>query len=233
MPFAAKTIFKAIFVCVWLFSFFGVAARAQTEVETVGRAGDDSTAVGLASGFVLPVARNIEIFGLGAYVRGDARTKIALADVRFKVNKYLTVAPGYFGLFLPKTRGRRDYDHRVRLAATLNFRLGKLTISDRNLVERRFRASNDSTRYRNRLELQYPLKINRARFISYGNVEPFYDFNAGKITRAHFQLGVRKRFGKHFSGDAFYLHQSARGGADTNAFAFGVIAQLPKLLGKK
>lgn len=221
--------FSTSLVAAVLLCLSALATKAQVETP----AGADTEQWALAPGVIVPLTERVEVFALGAYIRGKQTTTFASVDVRFKVNKFLTITPGYFGLFVPKVRGRRDYDNRARLAATLNFSLRDLKISDRNLVERRFRTSRDSTRYRNQLRLEHPVALGRAKFNVYAYTEPVYDFSEKQWTRNFAALGVNKTFAGRYTADVFYFGQFARGSRTVDALIFGLTVRLPQLFGDK
>lgn len=207
---------------------FVSGAAAQPE-----SAGEDTQQAAVASGVTVPLTEKVEVFALGAYIRGERATTFAQIDVRFKVNKFLTITPGYFGLFIPKVNGRRDYDNRARIAATLNFTARKLQISTRNLVERRFRTSEDSTRYRNQIQLKHPVKLGKAKFDVFGYTEPFYDFDQKQLTRNHAALGAGKTFAERYTTEVYYFGQNIRERKTIHALVFSFNVRLPQLFKKK
>ena len=203
--------------------FYGQEAEGGTPSSS------DTNFAGAGIGFVLPASKRVEVFGYGVNLQGSQALTVALVDVRVKVKKYLTITPGYLTLIQPKVNGVRDYDRRLRIAATLDLKFGDLQVSNRNLLERRFRRSGNSTRYRNRFELQYQVKIGAAKFNAYTGVEPIYDFQAKQITATQTRLGARKTFAEHYTVDAGYIRQFTRVGGDANIFFGSLIVQLPKL----
>src|SRR6266850_7557194 len=87
------------------------------------------------------------------------------AGFAFKPNKYLTVTPFYLHITTQPFRNVHLYENRLNLNASLRFPLGKFTISDRNLFERRLRhPGGDSTRYRNRLQIDHPAHLGKFKF---------------------------------------------------------------------
>ena len=58
---------------------------------------------------------------------------------------------------MPRNARRRN-ENRLSFAATYKFPFKKFTLTDRNQFERRFRNHLNSTRNRNRLQLEIPLK---------------------------------------------------------------------------
>src|ERR1044072_4676314 len=74
----------------------------------------------------------------------------------FKFGKYITVIPNYLHIGMQPFRSRRVFEHRLSLPTTIRFNVGKFTFADRNNFERRFRRPGiNSTRYRNRLQIDH------------------------------------------------------------------------------
>src|SRR6266545_320735 len=82
------------------------------------------------------------------------------AGVAFKVNRFLTITPTYLYVDQQPFAGLRISEHRAVLNVTGRFKIGELTITDRNLIEGRLRhASPDFVVYRNRLQLDHPARL--------------------------------------------------------------------------
>lgn len=226
---------ETLFVC-GLLLVLCAAARAQTEFETI-TSGESFTVVSTGTAVILPITKRAEIFAAGSFIarpKDGANAKLAVVDIRYKINKRLTVASGYFGFFPPRVGRRRIDEQRLRLSATLNFQFKKISVADQNLFERRFRpAGTDSNYYRNKIEAQRTFKIAGSEFAFYGSVEPFYDFAAKKIARTHTQFGARKKLGQRLSVDVSYLRAFVRNGGDVNAAVVGLVVRLPQLFGEK
>lgn len=124
----------------------------------------------------------------------------------FKVGQHLTLSPGYLYIATQPVAGKKGYENRPSFAATLRFSLGKLVITDRNLFERRLRRPADSTRYRNRLQLEHP--IGMAKLRAFVSDEVFYDWSAGDWVRNRFAIGVNRGLGGGASLDLYYLRQN-------------------------
>jgi hypothetical protein len=92
---------------------------------------------------------------------------------------------------------------------TLRFNVEKFRLSDRNLIERRIRRPGiNSTRYRNRLQVEHPVgpaKLGLSLFVA---DEVFYDWSLRRWSRNRFAIGGTKIFNKHFTQDFYYLRQN-------------------------
>ena len=125
-----------------------------------------------------------------------------------KVNSYLTLAPSYLHIATQPTAGRKAFENRLNFAATVQAPLGRFTITDRNLFERRLRSPADSTRYRNRIQIATPLPFKRANLIGYLSEEVFYDWSVNGWVRNRFSLGVTRKMNKYLTLDIYYLRQN-------------------------
>ena len=70
----------------------------------------------------------------------DERLGIGLS---FKLGKHLTVAPNYLYIGTQPFEGRRVFEDRLSVPATVRVPLGRFVFSDRNLIERRFRPAGN------------------------------------------------------------------------------------------
>lgn len=137
------------------------------------------------------------------------------AGFTFKVGKYLRQAPDFLSLsswFLSiSTRpaeGRKGNENRLHFNATLRYPFKKFALSDRNQFEHRIRFPQSTTRYRNRLQIDYPAKLNDGQFGLFASDEIFYDWSVDEWVRNRFTAGVSRRFNKHFTGDLYYMRQN-------------------------
>jgi Protein of unknown function (DUF2490) len=127
----------------------------------------------------------------------------------FKAGKYLTLFPAYTYIRTQPLAGNSFLENRLTFAATLKAPLGKFSISDRNQFERRYRQPQiNSTRYRNRLQLEHPFKLGSTPFTWFIGDEVFYDWSVNHWVRNRFSVGASHKFNKHFTGDLFYLRQN-------------------------
>ncbi|HZS06176.1 MAG TPA: DUF2490 domain-containing protein, partial [Blastocatellia bacterium] len=160
----------------------------------------------------IPLHRKIDLLIIGHLRIGrdvsafvDERAGAAFA---FKVNKYLTLTPGYLYRADQPVATQHNHEHRLNLAGTVSIPLGRFTLSDRNLFERRWRAPADSVRYRNRFQIERPIKLGNTEFRLFVNDEVFYDWSLHGWARNRFAVGVSKTFNEHLTGDLYYMRQN-------------------------
>lgn len=127
----------------------------------------------------------------------------------YKLNKYVTLHELYFHREARPPNGRHEVEERLTLGATLSKPLGKFTLSDRNFFERRWREPQvDAWRYRNRINLEHPFMIKKAKFTWFVSDEVFYDWSLHDWVRNRFAVGARHTFNKHFTGDLYIMRQN-------------------------
>ena len=131
------------------------------------------------------------------------------AGFNFKLNQYVTLSTSYFNREARPPHGRREREIRVTNGVTFQFPVGKFTVSDRNGLERRWRVPQvDAWRYRNRLRLEHPFKINKTKFNWFISDEVFYDWSLHDWVRNRAAIGANHTFNKHFTGELYYMRQN-------------------------
>lgn len=127
----------------------------------------------------------------------------------FKIGKYLTISPNYLHIGTQPFANIKQFENRMGLPILVRFPVGKFRISDRNLFERRLRRPGiDSTRYRNRLQVEHPIAPARYQLSLYVSNEVFYDWSVNHWVRNRAAVGVTKVFNKNLQGDLYYLRQN-------------------------
>ena len=135
----------------------------------------------------------------------DRRTGVGFT---FKVGKYVQLAPYHLNIVMRPSEGRKVNENRLILPITVRLPLGKFVISDRNQFERRLRFPVNSTRYRNRLQIEHPIKIEKTSLQLFVSEEVFYDWSFDAWVRNRFAVGVSRKFNKYFTGDVYYMRQN-------------------------
>jgi hypothetical protein len=105
--------------------------------------------------------------------------------------------------------GRRVFEDRLSLPATVRVPVGHFVFSDRNLFERRFRRPGiNSTRYRNRLQVEHPIGPPKQKLSLFVSDEVFYDWSFNAWVRNRAAVGLSKVVNKHFTLDLYYMRQN-------------------------
>jgi hypothetical protein len=161
----------------------------------------------------VPVSKHFDFLLLGTLRVGRNITRPVDERIgsgfAFKVGKYLTFTPSYLHITMQPIKLVSVYENRLSFASTFRLPLKQFTLSDRNLFERRLRhPGGDSTRYRNRLQIEHPLKIGATKVNFFASDEVFYDWSFVAWVRNRFAVGVSKTFNKHFTQEVYYLRQN-------------------------
>jgi hypothetical protein len=161
----------------------------------------------------IPLGKKVDFLIQGALRIGGNLSKAV--DERwgfgfnYKLHKYVTLNELYFHREARPPNGRHEVEERLALGATLRKPLGKFTLSNRNLFERRWRQPQiDVWRYRNRVQLEHPFTIGKEKFTWFVADEMFYDWSVNDWVRNRFAVGASHAFNKHFTGDLYYLRQN-------------------------
>ena len=163
--------------------------------------------------FTVPVEKKVDFVLQGTLRVGDNITRPV--DGRwgvgfvFKVNKYLSFNPFYFHREARPPGGKHEDEERLTLGATLRFPIGKFSLVERNWFERRWRHPQvNAWRYRNRVQLEHPFNINKAKFTGYVSDEVFYDWSLHDWVRNRFGVGASHAFNKHFTLEVYGMRQN-------------------------
>jgi hypothetical protein len=149
------------------------------------------------------------------------------AGVALKFNRYLTVTPTWLYVAQQPTAARKNAEHRLILNVTAKFSLGQLAFTDRNLIERRLRNTRaDFTMYRNRLQLDHPVKLGRLAFRAFVADEVWYDALQNSWTRNRVSAGIIKQFSPRFAAEFFYLRQNDGRARPGDAHVIGTLFRI-------
>src|SRR5689334_9020811 len=163
--------------------------------------------------FIVPVNKKVDFILTGTLRFGDNVTKAV--DERFgaafnyKLDSEITLGAWLFGREARPPNGRREHETRLTFGPTLQKGIGKFSLSDRNWFERRWRDPPvDAWRYRNRLRLEHPFQINRAKFTWFVSDEVFYDWSLHDWVRNRAAVGASHAFNKQFTLELYYMRQN-------------------------
>ena len=123
-------------------------------------------------------------------------------------HKYLTFSPYYNFYAADPTPVTTSHENRASFAVTVGIPLGRWRVSDRNTIERRFLATADTTRYRNRVQIERAVKFGGFPLHVFVWDEVFYDSGASAWTRNRAAVGAGKEISHYLSIDLYYLHQN-------------------------
>jgi len=161
----------------------------------------------------IPLSKSADLLVLGTLRFGQNVTSPAEERIgggfNCRIKKYVYLTPTYEYVRTQPGGRRKGNEHRLSFAATFRLPFEKFTVSDRNLIERRIRDPQlDSFRYRNRFQIERPLKLGGLRVLGYISDEVFYESSVKRWVRNQFAAGVSRRFSKHFVQAFYYARQN-------------------------
>jgi uncharacterized protein DUF2490 len=195
-----------LFFLLCLLCFFAAKTSAQILDRTDNQFWSDVQ-------FAVPVTKNFDFNVLGTFRLGrditHAIDERIGAGFTFRYGKYLSVSPNYLHIGMQPVERRRIWENRLSLPVQIRFNAGQFRLTDRNLIERRYRNSGlKSTRYRQRLQVDHPVGEKEWQLSLFVADEVFYDWLIDRWVRNRFSVGVTKAFNKHFQEDFYYLRQN-------------------------
>jgi len=163
--------------------------------------------------FAVPLTKTIDFNLLGGFRFGrdisrPVDERIGLGAT-FRFGKYDSVAPNYLSIGTQPVKNRRGWESRLSLPVTLRFNAGAFRLNDRNLFERRFRRPGiNSSRYRNKFQIEHSLGAKDWQLSWFAADEVFYDWAVNRWVRNRFSIGATKVFSKHYTQEFYYLRQN-------------------------
>ena len=161
----------------------------------------------------IPVDKKVDLVLLGIVrfgrdVSRPVNERIG-AGVSCKVGKYLTLFPFYLRIASQPTSTSHSTEDRITLEATFKFPAGRFTVHDRNRVEYHVHHPPPNfTQYRNRMQVEHPLKAGKLELDAFVADELFYDSIARAWIRNRFYVGAIKKINKHFTLELYYVRQN-------------------------
>ena len=212
--FAAKRLgplqtLTAAVIMTWLVIAAGAGAvRGQTRTPP-----HSATQFWTEQQFAAPVSKRVDLVLLG-YLHLGRKSERPVAEhvatglgVSFKVGKYLTVFPFYTHFENQAATALRSKEERLTIEATLKFPLRRVTFSDRNRFEYHWRTPPlNFIHYRNRMQLEHPLKV--WKLTGFIADEVFYDTHFDAWIRNRIYAGVSKKVNEHFTFELYYMRQN-------------------------
>jgi hypothetical protein len=216
--------FKSVAVFLTLFLYGGVRAAAQPAPANP----QDDIQFWNEAQVVTPLHERVDLLMIGVLRFGRNVThpvdERAGAGLAFKPHRSLTVTPTYLYTAQQPAEGRKNFEHRLILNVTGRFSLGKFNFTDRNLIEFRVRhALNDIRVYRNRLQVDYPVKLGDFGFRVFVADEIFHGLRPGAWDRNRVAAGLLKQFSPRTYAEFFYLRQNDGRSRPGDVHAFGTL----------
>jgi hypothetical protein len=130
------------------------------------------------------------------------------AGLSFKFGKYVTLFPSYAYFATQPAAGLDSHENRLTLDTGLGLPHGRWEFTDRNIFERRFRDPKDSTRYRNRLQIERAVTLAGMPLSLFVWDEVLYDWSFNAWVRNRIAIGGGRRLSSKVSIELYYLRQN-------------------------
>lgn len=138
----------------------------------------------------------------------------------------LVVGAGYEFVQTKQSNGTKR-EHRLMLQTTPKYTPGgKVLLQDRNRVEFRWVDGVYDFRYRNKLTVDRPLKVNQLRFTAYASGELFWDRNHHEWNENRYAFGVQVPYKKLLMLDSYYLRKNCTTCTPDPVSVFGISLSL-------
>lgn len=197
------------FAAIALLLLFTTFTAAQTRTATPD---EDDNQIWHETVIGLPLTKKLTV-NLNGVLRfsGDQRRLVdnrAGAGLSFKANKNVTIGTSYLYRVTEAVRNRKNYENRFIAYLTLAKTFGKFGVSDRTQFEYQARNSRtDKQVYRNRLQVEREVKVNKFAFKPFASAEIFYDSQFKALSRLRLIGGASRKLYKNLTLDAYYLRQ--------------------------
>jgi uncharacterized protein DUF2490 len=193
-------------------AYFLVAMTAAASAQSRAVAPEEDTEVWNDVQAVLPLHKKVDLMLNGQLRIGRNVSHLVTervgASLIIKAERYFTFSTGYLYQGNQPAAGLKNYESRIQFAGTARLPLGRFTISDRNMIERRMREPENSTRYRNLLRVEHPVKLGRLQAQAFVWDEVFYDWSTNNWVRHRIAAGVSKKLSERFTLELYYMRQN-------------------------
>src|SRR4029453_4498629 len=175
-----------------LFAFGSPCAAQDADAPTVTSASHERESL-FVPGFYLtaitPLRDRIALNVYGFYY-GEVKVPVAQVDVPLRAMRFLTITPSYLYYEIPPSGlnkaaqrpiGATDAfeENQFRIDATAKFSVRAFEFSSRSMFVRRFRPTDDINRYRQRIGIAHPLRVNGSTWKPFATYEGFYEHENG------------------------------------------------------
>lgn len=147
-------------------------------------------------------------------------------DIDDENEHLLVLGAGYEYLQTLQTNNTKR-ENRVIVQGTGRHHPGAgLLLTDRNRLEFRWVNGVYNFRYRNKLAVNRPFRIDKFRFTPYASGELFWDRNHHSWSQNEYSFGVQLPYRQRLMLDTFYLHQNCTTCSHQHANVLGLTLNL-------
>ena len=138
-------------------------------------------------------------------------------------NEYNLVVGGGYEFLKTNQINSTKVEHRVLVESTPKYMLpARFLVQDRSRIEFRWNGGTYNFRYRNKLTVDRPFKINKFRFQPYASGELFWDRNHHAWNENQYAFGVQFPYKKLLMLDTYFLRQNCTTCSQDPVGVFGI-----------
>ncbi|MDF2553201.1 MAG: uncharacterized protein K0R77_2476 [Chryseobacterium sp.] len=191
--------FKTAALTMMLFAFSAQHLKAQDI---------DGVSSFLVAGVSMNIPKNNKLLIYGGFSPTD-KVKALLVLPNFRINKYLTLTPGYTHVNVDLDNGSTLVENQLLAMATLSFPIAKnWTIADRNMYFNRFRRGDNLSFYRNRLGVIHKTELFKKQVSVFLHNEVYFSLDNGQFVRNRMVLGSDIKLFKWLTPQVMCMLQS-------------------------
>jgi hypothetical protein len=198
------------------------AAQGNTEIPSTG----DDSELWTAVEFAMPLRERTDLVLAGSYRQGRDFShpvyETGAAAVRFRLGRHITLSPLYQFVATQYYPGVHTRENRLAFSSVFSFPVKGFIIDEAHQLEERFRQPRNSTRYRNRVQVERPFRFHDAQYRVFAWDEVLYDWSLRAWSRNRFSVGAGKRLNSSLGIDLFFLKQNARFSRPRDINAVGI-----------
>ncbi len=212
------------------FIFLSCLCIQGLRAQAVPSAADDDSELWSSIQVAVPIRDQADLLVSGSFRVGRDFSHPVYQNVGaalpFRLGKHVITWPAYQFVATQYYPGVHSTENRLAGGATISFPLKRIVMSHTQVIEQRFRRPQNSSRYRNRVQIEWPFKFRNGEYHLFGADEVFYDTRVHAWNRNRLYLGASHRFGPHWSVDLFFMKQNSKLSLPRDMNAVGITLRL-------
>jgi Protein of unknown function (DUF2490) len=175
---------------------------------------DDDSQLWTSVQFALPLRERIDLILLGSLRQGRDFTHPVFeaggSALRLRLGRYFALSPMYQFVATQNYPGVHTIENRLFIGGVFTIPVKRLVVEYVHQLEQRFREPRNSSRYRNRIQVEWPFRFRGGDYRLFSWDEVAYDWNHNAWSRNRLAVGGGKRLRSNFGIDLFFMKQNAR-----------------------
>jgi hypothetical protein len=214
------------YLLAWLFLLFPFANFANAQGSLPVSHPDDDSELWTAVQVALPLREKTDLILTGSFRLGRNFShpvyEAGGSALRFHFGRHFALSPIYQFVATQYYPGVHTRENRLSINGVFSLPIKRMVVDNAHQFDERFRQTQNSSRYRNRVHVELPFRFRDADYRLFVSDEVFYDWNHHAWSRNRFSVGGGKRFSPHFGIDLFFMKQNARFSRPRDISAIGI-----------